>query len=168
MTTPSADDASVSAASTASQPMSGWKPRACSWSKKTGGASNTIATKGSTGCAGGAVGEDFVRAPGARALVPTGCALEVPGGYEVEVRPRSGLALKAGVTCLNSPGTIDSDYRGPVGVILVNHGDQPFVVRRGERIAQLVVAPVARASFGEAGMLAASVRGDGGFGSTGS
>ncbi len=115
-----------------------------------------------------AVAEDFVLAPGARALVPTGFALEVPAGYEVQVRPRSGLALKAGVTCLNSPGTIDSDYRGPVGVILVNHGDQPFVVRRGERIAQLVVAPVARASFGEAGMLAASVRGDGGFGSTGS
>jgi dUTP pyrophosphatase len=115
-----------------------------------------------------AVAEDLVLAPGARALVPTGFALEVPAGYEVQVRPRSGLALKAGVTCLNSPGTIDSDYRGPVGVILVNHGDQPFVVRRGDRIAQLVVAPVARASFGEAGVLAASIRGDGGFGSTGS
>jgi dUTP pyrophosphatase len=115
-----------------------------------------------------AVAEDLVLAPGQRALVPTGFALEVPAGYEVQVRPRSGLALKAGVTCLNSPGTIDSDYRGPVGVILVNHGDQPFVVRRGDRIAQLVVAPVARASFGEAGVLAASVRGDGGFGSTGS
>jgi dUTP pyrophosphatase len=115
-----------------------------------------------------AVAEDLILAPGARALVPTGFALEVPAGYEVQVRPRSGLALKAGVTCLNSPGTIDSDYRGPVGVILVNHGEQPFVVRRGDRIAQLVVAPVARASFGEAGVLAASVRGDGGFGSTGS
>jgi dUTP pyrophosphatase len=115
-----------------------------------------------------AVAEDLVLAPGARALVPTGFALEVPPGYEVQVRPRSGLALKAGVTCLNSPGTIDSDYRGPVGVILVNHGDEPFVVRRGDRIAQLVVAPVARASFGEAGVLAASVRGNGGFGSTGS
>jgi deoxyuridine 5'-triphosphate nucleotidohydrolase len=115
-----------------------------------------------------AVAEDLVLAPGARALVPTGFALEVPIGYEVQVRPRSGLALKAGVTCLNSPGTIDSDYRGPVGVILVNHGDEPFVVRRGDRIAQLVVAPVARASFGEAGVLAASVRGNGGFGSTGS
>jgi dUTP pyrophosphatase len=115
-----------------------------------------------------AVTEDLVLAPGARALVPTGFAMEVPNGYEVQVRPRSGLALKSGVTCLNSPGTIDSDYRGPVGVILVNHGDQPFVVRRGDRIAQLVVAPVARASFGEAGVLAASIRGDGGFGSTGS
>ncbi len=115
-----------------------------------------------------AVAQDLVLAPGARALVPTGFALEVPAGYEVQVRPRSGLALKAGVTCLNSPGTIDCDYRGPVGVILVNHGDQPFVVRRGDRIAQLVVAPVARASFGEAGVLAASARGDGGFGSTGS
>ena len=115
-----------------------------------------------------AVTEDLVLAPGARALVPTGFALEVPAGYEVQVRPRSGLALKSGVTCLNSPGTIDSDYRGPVGVILVNHGDQPFVVRRGDRIAQLVVAPVSRASFGEAGVLAASARGAGGFGSTGS
>lgn len=114
-----------------------------------------------------AVGADVVLAPGARALVPTGFALEVPDGYEVQVRPRSGLALKHGVTLLNSPGTIDSDYRGPVGVILVNLGAEPFVVRRGERIAQLVVAPVVRASFHEAGALAASLRGDGGFGSTG-
>ena len=114
-----------------------------------------------------AVVAELILAPGARALVPTGFALEVPAGYEVQVRPRSGLALNAGVTCLNSPGTIDSDYRGPVGVLLVNHGSEPFVVRRGDRIAQLVVAPVARAAFGEATVLAASARGDGGFGSTG-
>ena len=114
-----------------------------------------------------AVAEDLVLAPGARALVPTGFALEVPQGYEVQVRPRSGLALKAGVTLLNSPGTIDSDYRGPVGVILVNLGDEPFVVRRGERIAQLVVAPVVQAAFREVASLASSMRGNGGFGSTG-
>src|SRR6202011_4506339 len=114
-----------------------------------------------------AVAESLTLAPGARALVPTGFALEVPEGYEVQVRPRSGLALKHGVTLLNSPGTIDSDYRGPVGVVLVNHGQEPFVVRRGERIAQLVVAPVVRAAFREAESLAVSTRGEGGFGSTG-
>ena len=89
-----------------------------------------------------AVAADLVLAPGERALVPTGFSLEVPAGYEVQIRPRSGLALRHGVTLLNSPGTIDSDYRGPVGVILANLGSEPFVVRRGERIAQLVVAPV--------------------------
>jgi dUTP pyrophosphatase len=115
-----------------------------------------------------AVDEDVVLAPGERALIPAGFALEVPPGYEVQVRPRSGLALRAGVTCLNTPGTIDSDYRGPVGVLLINHGTEPYVVRRGERIAQLVVAPVSRASFAEATMLTASTRGHGGFGSTGS
>jgi dUTP pyrophosphatase len=114
-----------------------------------------------------AVAADLVLAPGERALVPTGFSLEVPDGYEVQIRPRSGLALRHGVTLLNSPGTIDSDYRGPVGVILANLGSVPFVVRRGERIAQLVVAPVARAAFREAGALAASARGEGGFGSTG-
>ena len=114
-----------------------------------------------------AVAADLVLAPGERALVPTGFSLEVPDGYEVQVRPRSGLALRHGVTLLNSPGTIDSDYRGPVGVILANLGTAPFVVRRGERIAQLVVAPVARAAFREAGALAESARGEGGFGSTG-
>lgn len=123
----------------------------------------------------GAAGADIVAAvagevslgPGERALVPTGFALEVPPGFEVQVRPRSGLALRAGITCLNTPGTIDSDYRGPVGVILVNHGQEPFVVRRGDRIAQLVVAPVVQASFREAVALAPSGRGEGGFGSTG-
>ncbi len=114
-----------------------------------------------------AVAADLVLAPGERALVPTGFSLEVPAGYEVQIRPRSGLALRHGVTLLNSPGTIDSDYRGPVGVILVNLGDAPFVVRRGERIAQLVVAPVVHAAFREADVLGASARGAGGFGSTG-
>jgi dUTP pyrophosphatase len=114
-----------------------------------------------------ALAEDLVLAPGARALVPTGLALEVPPGYEVQVRPRSGLAHRHGVTLLNTPGTIDSDYRGPLGVILVNLGSEPFVVRRGERIAQLVVAPVVQAVFREADLLAASDRGQGGFGSTG-
>lgn len=114
-----------------------------------------------------ALREDLVLAPGARALVPTGLALEVPPGYEVQVRPRSGLAHRHGVTLLNTPGTIDSDYRGPLGVILINLGSEPFVIRRGERIAQLVVAPVARAAFREVDLLGASERGPGGFGSTG-
>ena len=114
-----------------------------------------------------AVGADLVLAPGERALVPTGFALEVPDGLEVQVRPRSGLAAKHGVTLLNSPGTIDSDYRGPVGVVLVNLGREPYTVRRGERIAQLVVAPVLRAAFREVEALGASARGEGGFGSTG-
>ncbi|MBV8582070.1 MAG: dUTP diphosphatase [Candidatus Eremiobacteraeota bacterium] len=114
-----------------------------------------------------AVADDLVLAPGERALIPTGFALEVPEGFEVQVRPRSGLALKHGVTLLNSPGTIDSDYRGPVGVILANLGSEPFVVRRGERIAQLIVAPVVQAAFREVAALGVSARGDGGFGSTG-
>ena len=114
-----------------------------------------------------AVAADVVLEPGARALVPSGFALEIPPGFEVQVRPRSGLALKHGVTVLNAPGTIDSDYRGPVGVILINHGSEPFTVRRGERIAQLVVAPVVSAVFTETERLAASARGAGGFGSTG-
>jgi dUTP pyrophosphatase len=105
--------------------------------------------------------------PGARALIPTGFALELPRGYEAQVRPRSGLALKHGVTLLNSPGTIDSDYRGELMVILVNHGDEPFLVRRGERIAQLVIAPVSHAEIVAAEELAATSRGPGGFGSTG-
>jgi dUTP pyrophosphatase len=114
-----------------------------------------------------AVSGELVLGPGERALVPTGFSLEIPAGYEVQVRPRSGLALRHGVTCLNSPGTIDSDYRGEVGVILVNLGREPFVVRRGDRIAQLVMAPVVQAAFGAVGALAASTRGEGGFGSTG-
>ncbi|MGD9500913.1 MAG: dUTP diphosphatase [Methyloceanibacter sp.] len=106
-------------------------------------------------------------APGARALIPTGLALELPPGYEAQVRPRSGLALKQGVTLLNSPGTIDADYRGELMVILVNHGDQPFLVRRGDRIAQLVVAPVTHVEIVASEALAATARGQGGFGSTG-
>ncbi len=105
-------------------------------------------------------------APGARALVPTGLRIALEPGFEAQVRPRSGLALKHGITCLNSPGTIDSDYRGEVGVILANLGADPFVIRRGERIAQMVVARHERAEWIE-GALDQTARGDGGFGSTG-
>lgn len=105
--------------------------------------------------------------PGARELVPTGLRLELPLGFEGQVRPRSGLALKNGVTVLNSPGTIDSDYRGEVAVILINLGSEPFEITRGARIAQLVVAPVTQAVLVEAADLAGSARGAGGFGSTG-
>jgi dUTP pyrophosphatase len=114
-----------------------------------------------------AVEEPVVLAPGERMLIPTGFALDVPEGYEVQIRPRSGLALRAGVTLLNAPGTIDSDYRGPVGVIVVNFGHEPFTVRRGDRIAQMIVAPVARALFAEVDAVAGTARGEGGFGSTG-
>lgn len=106
-------------------------------------------------------------APGSRALVPTGLRLEIPPGYEVQVRPRSGLALKHGITLPNTPGTIDSDYRGPLGVILLNAGDAPFTVHHGDRIAQMVVAPVLRAAFHLADTLDDTARGSGGFGSTG-
>jgi dUTP diphosphatase len=105
--------------------------------------------------------------PGARALIPTGFALELPQGYEAQVRPRSGLALKAGVTLLNSPGTIDADYRGEVMVIMINHGVEPFLVQRGDRIAQLVVAPVSHVEIVAVEALAETERGQGGFGSTG-
>jgi dUTP pyrophosphatase len=111
--------------------------------------------------------EELVLEPGARHAFATGFAVEIPRGYEIQVRPRSGLAIRNGVTCLNTPGTIDSDYRGEVKVILVNLGQEPFPVRRGERIAQLVPAPVLRAIFTEAGSLAETARGSGGFGSTG-
>ena len=110
--------------------------------------------------------ESLVLEPGARAAVATGFAVAIPEGYEIQVRPRSGLALKNGLTCLNTPGTIDSDYRGEVKIILANLGQEAFHVRRGERIAQLVPAPVLRASFVEA-ELGETDRGDGGFGSTG-
>ncbi len=106
-------------------------------------------------------------APGERRLVPCGFCMALPDGYEAQVRPRSGLALKHGLTLLNSPGTIDSDYRGEIGVVLINHGAAPFTVTRGMRIAQLVVAPVARARLAEADSLSDSARGAGGFGSTG-
>lgn len=111
--------------------------------------------------------EGIELAPGARVLVPTGLRLEIPQGFEVQIRPRSGLALKHGITLLNSPGTIDSDYRGPLGVIVMNAGDQPFHIAHGDRIAQMVVAPVVQASFAMAGALSETVRGEGGFGSTG-
>lgn len=105
--------------------------------------------------------------PGERVLVPTGIALAIPDGFEAQVRPRSGIALRHGVTLVNSPGTIDADYRGEIGVILINHGREPFTVRRGERIAQLVFAPCVRAAFTEVAELDDTGRGDGGFGSTG-
>lgn len=111
--------------------------------------------------------EDITLAPGARHAVATGFAMAIPEGYEVQVRPRSGLALKHGVTCLNTPGTIDSDYRGEVKVILANLGDEPFVIARGDRIAQLVPAPVQRALLSEVASLDETARGSGGFGSTG-
>jgi dUTP pyrophosphatase len=114
-----------------------------------------------------AVEESLELAPGARALVPTGLAIALPSGYEAQVRPRSGLALKHGITVLNSPGTIDADYRGEIGVILINHGAEPFIIGRGERIAQMIVAPVSRATWQETVELPDSSRGAGGFGSTG-
>jgi dUTP diphosphatase len=114
-----------------------------------------------------AVQADTVIEPGGRAMIPTGFAIALPDGYEAQVRPRSGLALKNGVTCLNSPGTIDADYRGPVNVILANLGSEPFTVRRGDRIAQLVVAPVTRALFDLAEELDETQRAGNGFGSTG-
>ena len=111
--------------------------------------------------------EALTLAPGARHAVATGFAIAIPHGYEVQVRPRSGLALKHGITCLNTPGTIDSDYRGEVKVILANLGSEPFEIVRGERIAQLVPAPVQRAAFAEVESLDDTARGAGGFGSTG-
>ena len=114
-----------------------------------------------------AVERDVVLARGARMAVPTGFRLALPPGYEAQIRPRSGLALEHGVTVLNSPGTVDSDYRGEVRILLVNHGESPFTVSRGDRIAQLLVAPVARARCVEGADLDATERGEGGFGSTG-
>ena len=105
--------------------------------------------------------------PGDRAMIPTGFCVAVPAGFEAQARPRSGLAAKSGVTCLNSPGTIDSDYRGELKVILINHGAETFTVRRGDRIAQLVIAPVVQAAWIEVASLDETVRGAGGFGSTG-
>lgn len=105
--------------------------------------------------------------PGMRALIPTGLRMAIPAGFEVQMRPRSGLALKHGVSMVNTPGTIDSDYRGPIGVILINHGDAPFHVRHGERIAQMIVAPVTQADFVLVSALDETGRGSGGFGSTG-
>lgn len=111
--------------------------------------------------------EDVTIAPGARHAVATGLAMAIPHGFEIQVRPRSGLALKHGITVPNTPGTIDSDYRGELKIILINHGQQAFEIRRGDRVAQLVLAPVTRASWLEVEHLDETVRGEGGFGSTG-
>ena len=111
--------------------------------------------------------EDVTIAPGARHAVATGLALAIPQGYEIQVRPRSGLALKHGITVPNTPGTIDSDYRGELKVILINHASEPFVIARGDRVAQLVLAPVVQAVWDEVAELDATERGEGGFGSTG-
>jgi dUTP pyrophosphatase len=116
-----------------------------------------------------AVPEDapLVLRPGDRHAAPTGLAMAIPPGFEGQVRPRSGLALRHGVTCLNAPGTVDADYRGEVMVILVNHGPENFIVRRGDRIAQLLISPVAQAAWVEVDDLAQTARGESGFGSTG-
>ena len=125
-------------------------------------------TKGAAGadiCA--CIESDVVIGVGERVMVPTGLFFEIPQGYEVQVRPRSGLAVKNGVTCLNTPGTIDSDYRGEIKVILINLGQKPFTVKNGDRIAQIVVSPVEQASFCKVDVLSSTARGEGGFGSTG-
>ena len=109
----------------------------------------------------------MILSPGQRALVPTGVMIALPSGFEAQIRPRSGLASKHGVTVLNSPGTVDADYRGEIGVLLINHGDAPFPIRRGERIAQMVIASVVRAELVPVAALSATDRGSGGFGSTG-
>lgn len=114
-----------------------------------------------------AVNETKTLKPGERALIPTGLAIALPDGYEAQIRPRSGLALKNGISLVNSPGTIDADYRGEVGVIIINHGQEPFVIERGARIAQMVIAPYTRAAFSEVLELPTTARGAGGFGSTG-
>lgn len=128
------------------------------------------ASEGAAGldlCAAVPVSEPMILRPGARALIPTGFAMALPPGYEAQVRPRSGLALKHGITVLNSPGTIDSDYRGEIGVVLLNTGDAPFTITRGDRIAQMVIASICHARLQEVDALAESQRGGGGFGSTG-
>ena len=128
-----------------------------------------VPTYATTGAAGMDIvsAEALILAPGARHAVATGFAIAIPAGFEVQVRPRSGLALKNGVTCLNTPGTIDSDYRGEVKIILANLGTVPFEIKRGDRIAQLVPAPVQRARFAMVDSLDETARGAGGFGSTG-
>jgi dUTP pyrophosphatase len=113
-----------------------------------------------------AVDSDVAVPPGGRTLIPTGIAIALPEGFEAQIRPRSGLAVKYGVTLLNSPGTIDADYRGEIKVILINHGREPFTIRRGDRIAQMVVHRVSRVTWDDGGLLDNTVRGDGGFGHT--
>ncbi len=127
-----------------------------------------FATSGAAGmdlCA--ALSEDETLEPGGRLLVPTGFAIELPEGYEAQIRPRSGLALRHGLSVANSPGTVDSDYRGEIKVILINLGEEPYTLTRGERVAQLVVAPVTRVDFVEVAELGDTQRGTGGFGHTG-
>lgn len=124
------------------------------------------ATVGAAGADLASVERCFI-APGERRLIGTGVFLEIPPGYEVQIRPRSGLALKHGITLLNAPGTIDSDYRGEIKVIVINHGSEPFTVEVGDRIAQMVLQPVFVMDFREEGGLSETGRGDGGFGSTG-
>jgi dUTP pyrophosphatase len=114
-----------------------------------------------------ALSESVTLAPGERKAIPTGLKLAIPSGYEVQVRPRSGLAIKKGITMINAPGTVDADFRGEVHVLMVNHSDEPFVVEHGERIAQLVVAPVVQATWNVVDALDETARGEGGFGSTG-
>lgn len=114
-----------------------------------------------------AIPDSHIIHPGKRALIPTGLKIALPDGFEAQVRPRSGLALREGITCLNAPGTIDADYRGEIGVILINHGEEDFVVTRGMRIAQMVVARYERVAWEEAADLDETSRGEGGFGSTG-
>lgn len=114
-----------------------------------------------------AVTGDVVLEPGERALIPTGLAIALPSGYEAQVRPRSGLALRNGISLVNTPGTIDADYRGEIGVILINHGTEAFTVDRGMRVAQMVIAPVTQAAWRETDNLSDTARGAGGFGSTG-
>ncbi len=114
-----------------------------------------------------AVENDLVLSPGQRALVPTGIAIALPQGFEAQIRPRSGLALKNGITLVNTPGTIDADYRGEIRIILINHGSEPFLVRRGDRIAQMIVAPVCRVRWDVQAALPSTDRGSGGFGHTG-
>jgi len=118
-------------------------------------------------CAAVAADAPLTLAPGRHALIPTGLAIALPPGFEAQVRPRSGLAAKHGVTVLNSPGTIDADYRGEIGVLLINLGHVPFEIRRGERIAQMIIAPVVQATLTRVATLSTTARGGGGFGSTG-
>ncbi len=127
----------------------------------------TVGAAGADLCANLRDGVSVTLDPGSRALIPTGLSLAIPDGYEVQIRPRSGLALKHGLTLLNTPGTIDSDYRGPLGVIMVNLGDVMFEITHGMRIAQMVVAPVVQARFDVVTALSETARGAGGFGSTG-
>ena len=126
---------------------------------------------GTEGAAGmdlrAAVDEPLTLTPGERALIPTGIALALPAGFEAQVRPRSGLAMKHGISMVNNPGTVDADYRGEVGVLLINHGDTPFTIERGERIAQMVVTRFEKISWSEVDELPPTERGSGGFGSTG-